>query len=90
MILSFMIFFSGLLSLVLVRKHYLMSLLSLEYLLLSIYFLMYFYFIFFFNDFYFIIVFLVMGVCEGVLGLSLIVFLARKFSLDFINSLSCV
>nr|QWS05465.1 NADH dehydrogenase subunit 4L [Zecheuna tonkinensis] len=86
LLLSFFIFFSGLLSLILVRKHYLMSLLSLEFFIISIYFMIYFFF-FFFYDFYFLIIYLVLGVCEGVLGLSLLVFLVRSFSSDYVDSL---
>nr|WOW99096.1 NADH dehydrogenase subunit 4L [Paravarcia sp.] len=88
MILGMFIFFSGIFSLIMVRKHYLMSLLSLEFLLLSIFFSSFFFFSFFFHDFFFLVVFLVLGVCEGVLGLSLIVYLVRKFSLDYLDSIS--
>nr|UCC42867.1 NADH dehydrogenase subunit 4L [Geisha distinctissima] len=88
MILGLFIFFSGLLSLILVRNHFLLSLLSLEFFLLSIYFYLYFFFFFYLFDFYFIIIYLVFGVCEGVLGLSLIVYLVRSFSLDYLDSLT--
>nr|QWS05439.1 NADH dehydrogenase subunit 4L [Cerynia lineola] len=81
------IFFSGLMSLFMVRTHFLLSLLSLEFMLLSIYFFSYFFFFFFFYDFYFVIIYLILGVCEGVIGLSLIVYLVRKFSLDYLDSL---
>nr|YP_011014871.1 NADH dehydrogenase subunit 4L [Thabena yunnanensis]WQB38552.1 NADH dehydrogenase subunit 4L [Thabena yunnanensis] len=80
-----MIFLSGFLSLVFVRKHFLMSLLSLEFMILSIFFFLFFYFGLFFFDFYFLIVFLVLGVCEGVLGLSLIVYLSRSDSIDYLD-----
>nr|YP_010990639.1 NADH dehydrogenase subunit 4L [Flata truncata]WOW99057.1 NADH dehydrogenase subunit 4L [Flata truncata] len=88
MYMGFFVFLSGGLSLLLVRKHFLLSLLSLEFLMLSIYYTMYFYFCFFVFDYYFIIVYLVLGVCEGVLGLSLIVYLVRKDSLDYLDSIS--
>uniref|UniRef100_UPI0030FE7737 NADH dehydrogenase subunit 4L n=1 Tax=Salurnis marginella TaxID=1453305 RepID=UPI0030FE7737 len=88
MFIGVFIFFSGLLSLFFVRKHYLLSLLSLEFFLLSIYLFLYFYFCYFYYDFYFIIIYLILGVCEGVLGLSLIVYLVRSISLDYLDSLS--
>nr|YP_010270664.1 NADH dehydrogenase subunit 4L [Pochazia discreta]UJY97596.1 NADH dehydrogenase subunit 4L [Pochazia discreta] len=85
--LSFFIFFSGLFSLMLVRKHFLLSLLSLEFIILSIFFFMYYFFFFCFFDFFFGIVFLVLGVCEGVLGLSLIVYLFRSSDGCYVDSL---
>nr|QWS05452.1 NADH dehydrogenase subunit 4L [Cromna sinensis] len=87
---SLLVFFSGILSLILVRKHFLLSLLSLEFLMISIYFYLYFFFLYFLFDFYFIIIYLIFGVCEGVLGLSLIVYLVRKSSLDYLDSLTLV
>nr|AZZ89163.1 NADH dehydrogenase subunit 4L [Betatropis formosana] len=88
MLLYLMVFFSGLLSLLFVRKHFLLCLLSLEFLIISIYLFSLMYFSFYMYDFYFLILFLVLGVCDGVLGLSLLVYLIRKTSSDFIDSLS--
>nr|YP_010274440.1 NADH dehydrogenase subunit 4L [Ricania simulans]UJT96884.1 NADH dehydrogenase subunit 4L [Ricania simulans] len=85
--LGLFIFFSGVFSLVFVRKHFLMSLLSLEFILLSIFFFSYFFFYFCFFDFFFGVFYLVMGVCEGVLGLSLIVYLFRKSDNCYVDSL---
>nr|YP_009306445.1 NADH dehydrogenase subunit 4L [Ricania speculum]AEO18323.1 NADH dehydrogenase subunit 4L [Ricania marginalis]AOP19364.1 NADH dehydrogenase subunit 4L [Ricania speculum]QNV47330.1 NADH dehydrogenase subunit 4L [Ricania speculum] len=85
--LSFFIFLSGVLSLILVRKHFLLSLLSLEFVILSIFFFMYYFFYFCFFDFFFGVVFLVLGVCEGVLGLSLIVFLFRSSDNCYVDNL---
>nr|YP_010990561.1 NADH dehydrogenase subunit 4L [Aplos simplex]WOW98875.1 NADH dehydrogenase subunit 4L [Aplos simplex] len=87
MFVGLFIFFFGLLSLIFVRKHFLLSLLSLEFMFLSIFFFIYFFFDFYVYEYYFVIVFLVLGVCEGVLGLSLIVYLVRKDSLDYLSSL---
>nr|YP_011014858.1 NADH dehydrogenase subunit 4L [Gergithus yunnanensis]WQB38539.1 NADH dehydrogenase subunit 4L [Gergithus yunnanensis] len=83
MLLGLMIYISGLIGLIFVRKHFLLSLLMLEYLLISFFFFMFFFFGFFGNDYYFVFVFLVLGVCEGVLGLSMIVYLSRSDSLDY-------
>nr|YP_010990574.1 NADH dehydrogenase subunit 4L [Kodaianella bicinctifrons]WOW98888.1 NADH dehydrogenase subunit 4L [Kodaianella bicinctifrons] len=88
MILGLTIFFSGIISLIFVRKHYLLSLLSLEFMILSLFYLVFFFLGFFFFEFYFLVVFLVLGVCEGVLGLSLIVYLVRKNSLDYLDIIS--
>nr|YP_011014884.1 NADH dehydrogenase subunit 4L [Caliscelis rhabdocladis]WQB38578.1 NADH dehydrogenase subunit 4L [Caliscelis rhabdocladis] len=83
MLLGLMIYISGLIGLIFVRKHFLLSLLMLEYLLISFFFFMFFFFGFFGNDYYFVFVFLGLGVCEGVLGLSMIVYLSRSDSLDY-------
>nr|YP_010381731.1 NADH dehydrogenase subunit 4L [Caliscelis shandongensis]UDL72119.1 NADH dehydrogenase subunit 4L [Caliscelis shandongensis] len=83
-----MLFFFGLISLFFVRKFYLMSLLSLEFLLISLFYFIYYYLSFYFFDYYFLIFYLVMGVCDGVMGLSLIVYLVRKSSFDYLMSLT--
>nr|YP_011014819.1 NADH dehydrogenase subunit 4L [Gergithoides gibbosus]WQB38500.1 NADH dehydrogenase subunit 4L [Gergithoides gibbosus] len=88
MFMSLFIYLSGLLGLIFVRKHFLMSLLMLEFLVLSFFFFVYFYLMYFSNDYYFSFIFLVLGVCEGVLGLSLIVYLSRKDSLDYLSIMS--
>nr|YP_010274453.1 NADH dehydrogenase subunit 4L [Ricania fumosa]UJT96897.1 NADH dehydrogenase subunit 4L [Ricania fumosa] len=88
MFLSMFIFFSGIFSLIFVRKHFLLSLLSLEFVLLSIFYFLYNFFFFCFLDFFFGIVFLVLGVCEGVLGLSLIVYSFRSSDFCYVDSLS--
>nr|UAT98626.1 NADH dehydrogenase subunit 4L [Pyrops spinolae] len=80
-------YFSGLLMIVLVRKHFLLCLLVLEFLLLFLYFLMFSFMSFFFFEYYFLVIFLVFGVCDGVIGLSLLVFLIRKSSSDYLDSL---
>nr|UAT98600.1 NADH dehydrogenase subunit 4L [Pyrops clavatus] len=80
-------YFSALFMMVLVRKHFLLCLLVLEYLLLFLYFLLFNFMSFFLYEYYFLVIFLVFGVCEGVLGLSLLVFLIRSSSSDFLDSL---
>nr|WQB38565.1 NADH dehydrogenase subunit 4L [Acanalonia sp.] len=81
-------FFFGVVSLIFVRKHFLMSLLSLEFLLLSIFMVLFFFLSFYSFDFFFLIVYLILSVCDGVLGLSLIVYLVRKLNTDFVDSIS--
>nr|YP_010990587.1 NADH dehydrogenase subunit 4L [Pseudochoutagus curvativus]WOW98901.1 NADH dehydrogenase subunit 4L [Pseudochoutagus curvativus] len=85
MLLGLMIFFSGILSLILVRKHFLLSLLSLEFMILSVLYKFLFFSIFLFWFLFFYLFFLVLGVCEGVLGLSLNVYLARYNMLDYVD-----
>nr|YP_011014845.1 NADH dehydrogenase subunit 4L [Epyhemisphaerius bistriatus]WQB38526.1 NADH dehydrogenase subunit 4L [Epyhemisphaerius bistriatus] len=89
MVISFFIYISGLFGLIFVRKHFLMSLLMLEFLVLSLFFYIFFFFGFFCNDYYFVFIFLILGVCEGVIGLSLIVNLSRSSSTDYL-SLFCL
>lgn len=87
MLICLIIFFSGLFRLVLVRRHYLLCLLCLEFLIISIFIFSLNYFRFYIYDCYFIIIFLVLGVCDGVLGLSVLVYLIRKIGNDYVDSL---
>nr|AWX92101.1 NADH dehydrogenase subunit 4L [Ugyops sp. APL-2018] len=82
----FFFFFFGFISLFLVRKHYLLSLFCLEFIFLSLFLFIFFYLNFFFYEFYYGVVFLVFGVCDGVLGLSLLIYIVRKFSSDYLDS----
>nr|YP_010990678.1 NADH dehydrogenase subunit 4L [Pitambara triremiprocta]WOW99122.1 NADH dehydrogenase subunit 4L [Pitambara triremiprocta] len=88
MIMSLFIFFFGLLKLLFIRKHFLLSLLSLEFLVLSVFYFFFFFLSFFCYDYYFLVVYLVFGVCDGVIGLSLVVYLSRSMSSDYLDSLS--
>nr|AXS64948.1 NADH dehydrogenase subunit 4L [Elateroidea sp. 3 KM-2017] len=81
-------FFSGALSFCLKGSHFLMMLLSLEFITLSLYFTFYIYFYMFSCDYYFSMIFISMAVCEGAVGLSLLVSLVYSFSNDFFQSLS--
>jgi NADH-ubiquinone oxidoreductase chain 4L len=86
--LVFYLFFLGIISFVLMRKHLLSTLLSLEFIVLSLFFIL----LFFLNsqnfEIYFIIFFLVFRVCEGALGISLIVSIIRTHGNDYFNSFS--
>lgn len=79
----FFMFLGGLLVFSLKRKHLLLILLRLEFIILSIYFLMFFYFRFLGGDYFFSMVFLTFRVCEGVLGLSVLVSLIRTHGNDY-------
>nr|YP_010944518.1 NADH dehydrogenase subunit 4L [Chilocorus rubidus]WMB96369.1 NADH dehydrogenase subunit 4L [Chilocorus rubidus] len=78
-------FFMGFLSFSLNRKHMLMMLLSMEFMLLSLFILMYYYFTMYSFESYFSMIFLTMGVCESALGLSLLVSMIRSHGNDYFN-----
>nr|YP_002836176.1 NADH dehydrogenase subunit 4L [Geisha distinctissima]ACI28660.1 NADH dehydrogenase subunit 4L [Geisha distinctissima] len=84
MVLSLLIFFSGLLSLILVRNHFLLSLLSLEFFLLSIYFYLSFFFFFFFFDWFLIYNYLINGGCEGGGGWTFLDYLVSWLGLAYL------
>lgn len=78
------LFFSGLVVYSSKRKHLLLMLLSLEFVVLSLYFLI---FIFERNilyEFFFSIIFLTFRVCEGSLGLAILVSIIRTCGNDYI------
>nr|ARH54399.1 NADH dehydrogenase subunit 4L [Harmonia quadripunctata] len=81
-------FICSMLNFMLNRKHLLMTLLSLEMVILVLFFMMYNFFIMFNFECYFILIFLTMSVCESALGLSLLVAMIRSYGNDYFNSLS--
>ena len=87
-IIIFYLFFIGIVSFILARKHLLTMLLSLEFIVLRLFFLLLFFLIEINNEIYFRIFFLVFRVCEGALGISLIVAIIRTHGNDFFNSFS--
>nr|YP_011017094.1 NADH dehydrogenase subunit 4L [Orthaga aenescens]WQB62452.1 NADH dehydrogenase subunit 4L [Orthaga aenescens] len=68
------------------RKHLLIVLLSLEFIVLSIFFLLLMYMNFIQNNMYMLMVFLVFSVCEGALGLSILVSMIRTHGNDYFQS----
>nr|ACJ69426.1 NADH dehydrogenase subunit 4L [Diplonychus rusticus]UCU57421.1 NADH dehydrogenase subunit 4L [Appasus japonicus] len=83
-------FFSGLLVFCSSRKHLLLTLISLEFLTLTL-FLGFFYFLSGFGyEVYFCLVFLTFAVCEGALGLGVLVSLIRCHGNDNLNSISVI
>nr|YP_009525286.1 NADH dehydrogenase subunit 4L [Hymenocera picta]AXS63690.1 NADH dehydrogenase subunit 4L [Hymenocera picta] len=87
---SFFCFFCGVVSLVLSRKHILNSLLSLEFIMLNLYFCWL--VLFNFSDVLFVLYFLAVAACEGALGLSILVSMVRSYGNDNFSSssmLSC-
>nr|ALO70703.1 NADH deshydrogenase subunit 4L [Medon apicalis] len=81
-----LMYFSGLLSFCLNRKHFLMLLLSLEFIVLSLYLNLFIYLNEFTYEYYFSMIFLTMSVCEGALGLSILVSMIRTHGNDYFNT----
>nr|YP_009629407.1 NADH dehydrogenase subunit 4L [Saccharosydne procerus]AVV32041.1 NADH dehydrogenase subunit 4L [Saccharosydne procerus] len=81
------IFFS-LVTLILVRKHYLMSLISLELIFIILFIMFYFYLNFFMFEYFFGLIYLILGVCEASLGLSMLVYLVRSVGSDYLDILN--
>lgn len=70
------------------RKHILLALLSLEFIVISIYLILFITIIFFGYELYFSLFFLVFSVCEGALGLSILVNLVRNQGNDYLSRIS--
>nr|QUJ10162.1 NADH dehydrogenase subunit 4l [Tropidothorax sinensis] len=81
-------FVSGLFVFCSSRSHLLITFFSLEYLVLTL-FLLFFLFLLKFNiELYYVLFFLVFSVCEGSLGLSVLVNMIRSHGNDLLSSLS--
>nr|ATF28626.1 NADH dehydrogenase subunit 4L [Peuceptyelus minutus] len=78
----------GLLTLCSSRKHMFLCLLSLEFIVLSMFLIIYFYLMMFSYEFYFGMIFLCFSVSEGVLGLSVLISLIRSHGNDYLSSFS--
>nr|YP_009351517.1 NADH dehydrogenase subunit 4L [Macrotermes muelleri]AQP29804.1 NADH dehydrogenase subunit 4L [Macrotermes muelleri] len=70
------------------RKHLLVTLLSLEFIVLVLYFSVYYYLCNFNFSLFFVVYFLVFSVCEGSLGLSILVSMVRSHGNDYFRSYS--
>nr|QIV24675.1 NADH dehydrogenase subunit 4L [Cacodacnus planicollis] len=81
-------FFSGLIVFSSKRKHLLLMLLSLEYIVLSLYLNIFFYLSGLSYDYFFSMIFITMSVCEGALGLSILVSMIRTYGNDYILTFS--
>nr|UBS91939.1 NADH dehydrogenase subunit 4L [Anagonalia melichari] len=81
-------FMFSLFSLIFIRKHILLCLLSLEFIVLSLLFLIMIYCLMFnYYNFYLFIFLMTFYVCEGVLGLGVLVSMIRFHGNDYMNSL---
>nr|YP_009349996.1 NADH dehydrogenase subunit 4L [Hexacentrus unicolor]AQM40170.1 NADH dehydrogenase subunit 4L [Hexacentrus unicolor] len=70
------------------RKHLLAMLLSLEFMVLSLFFMLYLYLHYYEFELFFSMVFLTFSVCEGALGLSVLVSMIRTHGNDFFQTFS--
>nr|WGO58233.1 NADH dehydrogenase subunit 4L [Ergaula capucina] len=86
MIYFFFLFFSGVWVFSSGYKHLLITLLSLEYMVLVIFLILYYFLISFNFELYFSMVFLTFSVCEGALGLSILVSMVRGYGNDYFQS----
>nr|YP_010024744.1 NADH dehydrogenase subunit 4L [Pseudothemis zonata]QOQ35032.1 NADH dehydrogenase subunit 4L [Pseudothemis zonata] len=78
---------SGFWSFVSKRKHLLSTLLSLEFIVLVLFFYVFYNLINYF-ELYFLMYFLTLGVCEGVLGLGILISMIRSHGNDYFSSFS--
>uniref|UniRef100_A0AAU6QFL2 NADH-ubiquinone oxidoreductase chain 4L n=1 Tax=Nepsalus decorillus TaxID=2950594 RepID=A0AAU6QFL2_9NEOP len=83
-----LMYICGCLSYVLKRKHLLSMLLSLEFIVLSLFFLLIMSLMHFNFEFFFSMIFLTFSVCEGSLGLSILVSMVRTHGNDYFQSLN--
>nr|YP_009654676.1 NADH dehydrogenase subunit 4L [Hoplistodera incisa]QCI09205.1 NADH dehydrogenase subunit 4L [Hoplistodera incisa] len=70
------------------RKHLLLSLLSLEFMVLCVFLALFTVMLMYGYELYFSLIFLVFTVCEGALGLSILVSLVRNQGNDYLSSMS--
>lgn len=84
----FIIFFIGNIIFVSKYKHLLIVLLSLEFIVLRIFFFLLIQLSVYYNEIYLLILFLVFRVCEGVLGLRILVSIIRTHGNDYFISFS--
>nr|QWK41059.1 NADH dehydrogenase subunit 4L [Tenomerga trabecula] len=82
LVLFYQIYFLGLFSFSMNRKHLLTTLLSLEMIVLSLFLILFISLLVFDNEFYFLLFFITFSVCEGVIGLSIMVSLVRTHGND--------
>nr|ALO76785.1 NADH deshydrogenase subunit 4L [Chrysomelidae sp. SPH01] len=83
-----LMFFSSAIIFTLKRKHYLLMLLGLESMALSLYMNLFFYLSNMTYEYFFMMIFLTMTVCEGVLGLGILILMIRTFGNDYIMTFS--
>lgn len=86
--LPFFLIVIGVFSFISNRKHLLLMLLSLEYIVLSLFYILFIYLNIINYENYFRIIYLTFSVCEGVLGLSILVSIIRTYGNDYFQSFS--
>nr|QNE85799.1 NADH dehydrogenase subunit 4L [Tipula flavolineata] len=80
------LFLSGAMVFVFNCKHLLVMLLSLEFMVLSVFMLMVIYLSLYNYEMFFSMLYLTFCVCEGALGVSILVFMIRTHGNDYFNS----
>nr|YP_010191941.1 NADH dehydrogenase subunit 4L [Tanypus punctipennis]QZM06610.1 NADH dehydrogenase subunit 4L [Tanypus punctipennis] len=88
LILPLFLFFSGVSVFVSNRKHLLSTLLSLEFIVLGLFLFLFMYLNLYNYESFFSMMFLTFSVCEGALGLSILVSMIRTHGNDYFNSFS--
>nr|AWV83961.1 NADH dehydrogenase subunit 4L [Tettigades lacertosa] len=83
-----MMYCSGVVSLCLARKHVMLSLLSLEFIILSLFCVFSIIVVNLISDSYMMLMFLTFSVCEGVVGLSILVMMIRSHGNDHLSSMN--
>nr|AML26155.1 NADH dehydrogenase subunit 4L [Scolytinae sp. BMNH 1274282] len=78
------VFLSSLFVFIYNNKHFLIMLLSMEVMVLSLYFLLYMYLSYGHSDYFISMFYLSLSVCEGALGLALLVLMIRTHGSDMI------
>nr|YP_010192691.1 NADH dehydrogenase subunit 4L [Caerulea coeligena]QZP40845.1 NADH dehydrogenase subunit 4L [Caerulea coeligena] len=68
------------------KKHLLIMLMSLEFIILSLYFLLMLYLMSVMFNMFMLMIFLILTVCEGALGLSILVSMIRTHGNDYFQS----
>nr|BAJ24474.1 NADH dehydrogenase subunit 4L [Orestes mouhotii] len=87
---SLVMFLCGVLVFSFNRDHFLITLLSLEYIVLSLFWLIFIFMFMGLIDLYFMMFLLTFWVCEATLGLSLLVSLIRGFGNDYFFSFNVI
>nr|WMC21098.1 NADH dehydrogenase subunit 4L [Japanagallia sp.] len=77
----------GLFCFIFIRKHILLCLMSLEFIVLYLLFFIFMYCMMYDYSFYLYILLMTFFVCEGALGLSVLVSMIRSHGNDYLNSL---
>nr|AYQ19128.1 NADH dehydrogenase subunit 4L [Erotylinae sp. 4 ACP-2013] len=88
LMISISLLVSGLIMFSMKHKHMLLMLLSLEFIIISLYFSLFLYLAMINYELFFLMIFLTMSVCEGVLGLSMLVLMIRTYGNDYIMTFS--
>nr|YP_009019975.1 NADH dehydrogenase subunit 4L [Megaselia scalaris]AHJ91466.1 NADH dehydrogenase subunit 4L [Megaselia scalaris] len=80
------LFLSGVYMFVSLRKHLLSMLLSLEFIMLSLFMFLFYFLVNYNSEMYVLMMFLIFMVCEGALGLSILVSMIRTHGNNYFQS----